>query len=226
MGEVFSRARWTTFKLEAVLSGDVRDLLKPLGFSKTARTFTRQRGPLWDMVNFQRNKYNRVTPYQSFFVNVGVGSSEIDAVWRTFTATPIHSRSIYDQRWESVVPNLPWEVIFDLGTETDTLAALLCEGLERVLPVLEEFTTTDDLVQWAIANNKLHRMEPVCSYLAAIGDTERLRAYIGALRADFGHQPRWEIFNRDLVHATYAISDELIALGILDPLPEFDDYGM
>ena len=117
-------------------------------------------------------------------------------------------------------------MIFDLGTETDTLAALLCEGLKRVLPVLEGFTTTDDLVPWAIANNRLHRMEPVCSYLAANGGIERLRAYIGALRAEFGHQPRWEIFNRDLVHATYAISDELIALGILDPLPEFDDYGM
>ena len=162
----------------------------------------------------------------SFFVSVGVGSSEIDAERRTFIDKPAHTRSIYDKRWESVVPDLPWEVIFDLGIDTDALGALLCAGLERVLPLLEDFTTTDELVQWAITNNKLHRMEAVCSYLAATDDIEQLRSYIGALRAEFGHQPRWEIFNGQLVSATYACSDDLIELGILDPLPEFDDFGM
>lgn len=202
MGEVFTRSMSNTWKLEEVLSSDVRALLKPLGFRKTSRTFTRKRGPLWDMINFQGNKSNRVRPYQSFFVNVGVGSSEIDAEWRTFIDKPAHTRSIYDKRWESVVPDLPWEVLFDLGTDTD------------------------ELVQWAIENNKLHRMEAVCSYLAGTDDIERLSSYIGALRAEFGHQPRWEIFNGQLVSAAYACSDELIALGILDPLPEFDDFGM
>ncbi len=226
MGKVFPRSSWLTGNLEGVLSSQVRALLKPLGFTKTGRTFTRKRGPLWDMINFQSNRSNRVTPYQSFFVNVGVGSSDVDAEVRTFVAKPAHARSIYDKRWESVVPDLPWEVIFDLGTQTDALGALLCAGLERVLPVLEGFTTTDELVQWAVRNNKLHRMELVCSYLAATGDIEQLRSYIGALRADFGHQPRWEVFNRELADATYACSDELIELGILDPLPEFDDYGM
>ncbi len=209
------RGKFLRWRMEELLSGDVRECLKAQGFSKAAYTFRRTRAPLWDSMNFQPSRWNRVTPHYGFFVNVGVGSTEIEDAQRelgVFTA-PL---SIFERRWENVVPDLPCEVTFDAGTDMAAFATELCDDLRRALTVIEGFTTTAELVQWAVSHNKLHRMQPVCSYLAANDDIDTLAAYIGSLRAQFGHQDRWKIFNRQLIEAAGRCGANLVRLGILD----------
>ncbi len=205
--------------LDWMLSARIRPHLKAQGFTKSGRTFQRKRSPLWDSVNFQGSQWNNVTPYSAFFVNIGVGSAEIDAAQQQPDGS-LPPMPIFDRRWERVVPELPWEVTFDQHSDVEVLAAGICDGLTQVLAVIDRFTTTAELVDWAIGNNKLHRMERVCRYLAASGDLPLLSAYIGALREQFGDQPRWVIFNRQLTAATGACSATLIRSGVLDPLPD------
>ncbi|WP_082949893.1 DUF4304 domain-containing protein [Mycobacterium sp. ACS4331] len=209
------QGKFLRWKMEELLSHDVRKFLKAEGFSKAGYTFRRSRAPLWDSINFQPSKWNRATPHYGFFVNVGVGSTEIEDAQRelgVFTA-PL---SIFDRRWENVVPDVPDEVTFDAGTDMPAFATELCDDLRRVLTSVEGFTTTAELVQWAVAHNKLHRMQPVCSYLAANDDIDMLSAYIDSLRTQFGHQDRWEIFNSQLVVAAGRRGANLVRLGILD----------
>ena len=210
-----SQAQLLRETLEWMLADRVRPHLKARGFTKSGRTFRRKRYPLWDTINFQGSKWNSVTPYSGFFVNIGVGSIEIDAAQQ-------HSNAqvpIFDRRWERVVPELPDQVTFDQHSDVQLLAGTICHGLTQVLAVVDGFTTTAELVNWAVAHNKLHRMEQVCRYLAATGDIPLLSAYIDSLREQFGDQSRWAIFNRQLTEATDSYSAELVQLGILDPLP-------
>ena len=210
------------FDMEWMLSDKIRPFLRSRGFTKSGRTFRRSRAPLWDTVNFQSNRHNRVTQHYGFFVNIGVGSAEIDTAQRNLgvRARPL---PIFDRRWEDVVADLPYEVRFDNLTELGMFADQLCEDLARTLAVTETFTNTDELVRWAIAYNKLHRMEPVCSYLAATGDFESLEQYVHSLRDQFGHQDRWAIFNRQLIEATGPHSRLLMDRGILDEPSTVDD---
>ncbi|MBN3458017.1 DUF4304 domain-containing protein [Mycobacterium sp. DSM 3803] len=208
---VESEARGASFRrrFEVLLSEDVRPFLKARGFTRSGRAFRRQRGPLYDVVDFQGNRWNGVTPWHGFFVNIGVGSADVDAVCER----PL---CLLSRRWEGVVENLPHELAFDDTTDMTAFAERLCEGLDQVLVVIEKITTTDELVRWAIANNKLAAMEHTCAYLAATDDIDALTEYISALREQFGHQPRWEIFNSQLTEATGSWSETLVERGVLD----------
>ena len=64
-------------------------------------------------------------------------------------------------------------------------------------------------------------MQKTCAFLAAAGDLERLRRYVGTLRQAFGTDPRWAIFNRQLAGAAGELAADLRAEGLLDePCPQ------
>lgn len=180
---------------ESVLSDAVRPALGEHGFTRSHNTFRRSRGPLYDVINFQPNWNNSVTPWYGFFVNVGVGSVEIDR------ACPGHDPQLHahegfllDRRWEHLVPGAPYELRFDLTTNLSAFSARLCENLRRVLVAVEELHSTRDLVEYAVANNLLIAYEKTCCYLAATEDTDTLNGYVARLHENFGHQERWAIF--------------------------------
>lgn len=196
--------------LERVLSGQVRTLLRSHGFTKSRRTFSRHRDPLYDTVNFQGNKWNGLESWHGFFVNVEVASTEIDAL--SGEKTPVLHR-----RWKRVVPELPSEVRFDMSTDADRLAEQLCDGLSKVLRQLDAFDSTYSLAHWAVAHNKLWSMEATCAYLASVDDVETLVGYIESLTAEFGHETRWPFFNDQLIDATGRWAPELTRRGLLTP---------
>lgn len=204
---------------DAVLSEGVRPFLRSRGFAKSGRTFRRTRGPVHDMINFQGNKWNSVTPHHGFFVNVGVGSSEIDAAYnaqRKDGTSPTSAGYILETRWESLVPDAPKEVTFDETTDMINFADMLCTNLDRVLAVIDPIDTTAALAQWAISNKSLHRMARTCSYLAVIGDTESLTHYVSIARERFGDSPRWPVVGREICDATGAAGRSLQDQGLLD----------
>ncbi|WP_246231376.1 hypothetical protein [Mycolicibacterium sediminis] len=125
---------------------------------------------------------------------------------------------LLDRRWESIVPDLPYEVRFDRNTDLIDFAAALCDGLEEVIAVIEEYASTTALVQYAVTYNYLHHYEETCCYLAAIADVDTLAGYVGVLRDRFGHQDRWVNFNRRISEVTGKHTATLLGLGLLDPL--------
>jgi len=72
--------------------------LKSRGFTKSGTTFSRTRGPLYDVINFQGDRWNGVTAWHGFFVNVGVGSADVDAV-RPRPVTDRRSVHNHQERW-------------------------------------------------------------------------------------------------------------------------------
>jgi hypothetical protein len=182
---------------ESVVSNEVAPALRPHGFTRSQNTFRRSRGPLYDVINFQANWNNGVTPWYGFFVNVGVGSVEIDQ------ACPGHGPELHrpeefllDRRWEHLVPDAPYEVRFDVTTDMSDFAARLCENLVLVLDGVERLQSTRELVEYAVAENLLIAYEKTCCYLAATGDTDTLARYVARLHDTFGQQDRWQIFSR------------------------------
>lgn len=206
---------------ELVLSNDVRPLLKSYGFAKSGRTFRRSRGPLYDMIGFQGNWYNGVTPWHAFFINVGVGSTEVDAVWLDQSRSGMPPNGyLLDRRWESVVPGAPDELRFDHESDMAEFVDGLRVGLTQVVAVFDEFDCTSTLVRYAVENNLLIQYDLTCCYLAAVDDGDTLIAYVGLLHDRFGHQERWSIFSRRISQVTGAWTSTLIQLGLLEPIDE------
>jgi len=181
---------------ESVLANEVVPTLRSHGFTRSKNTFRRSRGPLYDVINFQANWNNSVTPWYGFFVNVGIGSAEIDE------ACPGHDPALHqpagfllDHRWEHLVPDAPYELRFDQTTDMSAFAARLCANLGRVVEVVERTPSTRALVEYAVTNNLLIAYEKTCCYLAATGDIDTLSRYVARLQASFGHQDRWAIFS-------------------------------
>jgi uncharacterized protein DUF4304 len=202
-----------------MLFTEVRSFLRSRGFTGSGNIFRRKRGPLYDMIGFQENWHNGVTPWHAFFINVGVGSAEIDAACPGHDCQ-VHPRGghLLDRRWESVVPDLPYELRFDHTTDMTAFSAELCDGLARTLEETERIDSTAALVRYAVENNLLIQYEKTCCYLAAIDDIETLTTYVALLRDWFGHQDRWTIFSRKISVATGSHALTLRKQGVLDPV--------
>jgi hypothetical protein len=204
---------------EAMVSSDVGLFLRARGFDVSGSSFERERGPLYDMINFQADWHNGTMSWHGFFVNVGIGSAEVD------TACPGYERvahplkgSLLQHRWEHLVPDLPYEVRFDHRTDMRQLAAALCDGLDLALAEMERISTTKQLVRYAVDNNLLIEYDKTCRYLAAIDDIETLTEYVTTLHNCFGHQDRWSIFDRNITTAVGRWARVLRERGVLGPI--------
>jgi Domain of unknown function (DUF4304) len=204
---------------EAMVSSDVVLFLRARGFDVSGPSFERERGPLYDMINFQADWHNGTMSWHGFFVNVGIGSAEVD------TACPGYERvahplkgSLLQHRWEHLVPDLPYEVRFDHRTDMRQLAAALCDGLDLALAEMERISTTKQLVRYAVDNNLLIEYDKTCRYLAAIDDIETLTEYVTTLHNCFGRQDRWSIFDRNITTAVGRWARVLRERGVLGPI--------
>lgn len=206
---------------DSMLATDIGPFLVERGFTKSGSTFGRRRGPLYDMIGLQGNWHNGVTPWHAFFVNVGVGSVDVDA------ACPGHEGEAHppdghllDRRWEALVPELPYEMRFHRDTDMTAFSAGLRGGLGRVMEELEGISSTGSLVRYAVEHNLLIQYEKTCCYLAATDDFETLSHYVATLRNSFGHQERWSYFNRRISAVTGPWTAGLRESGILDQVRE------
>jgi hypothetical protein len=66
---------------ELMLATDVRPFLGARGFTQRDNAFRRSRGHLYDVIGFQANWHNGNTPSHGYFINVGIGSTEVDSTW-------------------------------------------------------------------------------------------------------------------------------------------------
>ncbi|RAV11683.1 hypothetical protein DQP55_13765 [Mycolicibacterium sp. GF69] len=203
---------------EAMVSGDVGPFLRARGFDISACSFKRERGPVYDMIYLQPDWHNGTMAWHGFFVNVGIGSAEVDA------ACPGYERARYplkgsllQRRWEDLVPDLPYEVRFDHRTDMRQFAAALCDSFDLVLAEMEQISTTKQLVRYAVDNNLLIEYDKTCRYLAAIDDIDTLTEYVTRLHDCFGHQDRWSIFSREISTAAGRWARELGKRGLRDP---------
>lgn len=201
---------------DRLVADEVRPFLNARGFTDGGSEFVRKRSPLYDVIEFQENWHNGPgTGSHGFFVNVSVGSTDVDAVWPISPAPLVH-HGVLQRRWEYLVPELPYECRFTYGTDMELFAEHLCMGLDLVLTELARFDSTPILMRWAVAHNKLIQMEKTCCYLAAMGEIDLLTQYVAELRDCFGGQQRWTIFNRRIVEVTGAAAAALIEAGLLD----------
>jgi len=172
------------------------------------------------MINVQGSTRNSGQLHHEFFVNVGVGSTEIDAVvteWPRADDKPVREH-VLDSRWWKIVPRLPADVRFDFLTPRDDLAAELVDGVRRVVEFFDSLETSRDLARWAARNNVLHHMDKTVAYLASIDDHLTLVAYAHTIRRSVVDDGRWPFFNRRFADAAGPAASALIDAGALDPL--------
>lgn len=204
-----------TPRFEAMLTRDVEPFLAARGFNRKDYAFRRTRGVMYDLIDFQGDWYNDERTWHGFFVNVGVGSTEVDAPWPGPRPDPPIGY-LLSRRWEDVVPGLPYEPSFRATTNMTRFGAALCQGLGEVVDVIERFDGTTSLVAYAVDRNLLIAYERTCCYLAAVDDLDTLADYVRQLRDCFGHQERWSIFNANISAVAGAHRTSLVALGLLD----------
>lgn len=206
-------------RFDALLSDAVRPMLKERGFAKSGPTFTRRRGPLYDVINFQGSDVNGTGLLHRFYINVGIGSVDVDAAGgEPASARPKLDGCVVSRRWEELVDGAPARIEIRPDSHLDELREQLLNRLDRLVAVLDAVPTTDALVELAVERNRLHQMQKSCAYLAATGDVARLRRYVAKLRQEFGDDLRWPIFNRQLCAAVGAAAAGLRAEGLLDEL--------
>lgn len=181
---------------DLMLSNDVRPVLRAHGFTKKASTFRRRRGALYDMINFQGNKWNDPHQQVGFFVNVGIGSTEIDVLGLDNDYGPSEFDYMIDRRMEQLIAGLPAELRLDRSTDRAVFADELIGYVEQIVTALDAIATTHDLLDNVMQRNGLHKMEKTCRYLAYIGDTESLANYVTRLHDRFADDHRWEFFSR------------------------------
>ncbi|WP_338856418.1 DUF4304 domain-containing protein [Gordonia hongkongensis] len=205
-------------QFDDVLSQRVRPNLRAHGFRKAGRIFRRERGPLYDMIGFQADKWNGVTQHFGAFVNVGVGSADMDAVHLDHPRTdgvPVREY-VLERRWERLNPALPGELMLDDATDLEQFADVLTAGLDTVVESMSALDSTTELTQWAVSNNRLQRMEKTCRYLASVADVQTLSRYARSLRDEFGNEPRWPAFAQVILEASGSVADRLVADGSVD----------
>ncbi|WP_084357050.1 DUF4304 domain-containing protein [Mycolicibacterium wolinskyi] len=205
---------------DAVVSDDVSPFLRARGFEISGSSFERERGALYDVIDFQADRHNGTMSWHGFFVNVGVGSAEVDTAWSGYerAAHPLKG-SLLQRRWEYLVPDLPYEVRFDHSTDMPQFAAALCDGVDLVLAEMERISTTEQLVRYAVDSNLLIEYDKTCRYLAAIDDIDMLTEYVTTLHNCFGHQDRWSIFSSHISAAVGNWARVLQERGVLTRLP-------
>jgi Domain of unknown function (DUF4304) len=204
---------------EVMISADVGPSLRARGFDVSGSSYERKRGPLYDMINLQADRHNGTTSWHGFFVNVGIGSAEVDSACPGYerVAHPLKG-SLLQHRWEHLVPDLPYEVRFDHRTDIRELAAALCDGFDLALAEMERISTTKQLVRYAVDNNLLIEYDKTCRYLAAIDDIDTLTEYVTTLHNCFGRQDRWSIFSRNISTAVGRWAPVLRERGVLHPI--------
>jgi hypothetical protein len=203
-------------RFDALLTDDVRALLGARGFAKSGSTFTRRRGSLYDVINFQGSDVNGTGLLHRFYVNVGIGSVDVDAAaGEAPTARPKLDRCLFQRRWTELVEGAPARIELRPETDLDEVREPLRTQLAAVVTVLDTVATTDALIDLAIERNRLQQMQKTCTYLAAAGDLERLGRYVSTLRQAFGTDSRWAIFNRQLAAAAGPMAADLTAAGLL-----------
>ncbi len=204
---------------ESMMSTDVAQFLGARGFVRINNEFRRHRGALDDVIDFQENWHNGSVRWHGFFVNVGVASVEIDSACAEQGRVRTRAnRYLLSRRWESLVPELPYELRLRPDTDITTFAGQLCRGLGLLLDALERMDSTAALVRYAVENNLLIAYETTCCYLAAIGDIETLTRYVATLRDCFGHQERWSIYSREIRAETGRWASTLSERGVLGPV--------
>ncbi|WP_231984683.1 DUF4304 domain-containing protein [Mycobacterium sp. 852014-52144_SCH5372336] len=156
-----------------MVSADVGPFLRARGFGISDRSFKRERGRLYDMIHLQPDWHNGTMSWHGFFVNVGIGSFEVDAACPGYERVrhPLKG-SLLQRRWEHLVPDLPYEVRFDRRTEMRQFAGAPCDGFDLGLVEIEQISTTEQLVRYAVDNNLLIEYDKTCRYLAAIDDID------------------------------------------------------
>lgn len=200
-----------------MVSADVGPFLQARGFDVASAGFERVRGPLYDVINFQADRHNGTMSWHGFFVNLGIGSTEVDSACPGYerAAHPLKG-SLLRHRWEVLVPELPYEVRFDHRTDMRQLAAALCAGLGLALAEMERISATRQLTRYAVDNNLLIEYDKTCRYLAEIDDIDTLTEYVTTLYDCFGHQDRWSIFSRNISTAVGRWAQVLRDQGVLD----------
>ncbi|MGV0812830.1 DUF4304 domain-containing protein [Mycolicibacterium boenickei] len=201
-----------------MVSADVGPFLRARGFDISGSSFERERGPLYDIINFQADQHNGTMSWHGFFVNVGIGSVEVDSACPGYERAnhPLKG-SLLQHRWEQLVPDLPYEVRFDHRTDMRQFAAALCDGLDLTLAEMERTSSTKQLVRYAVAHNLLIEYDKTCRYLAAIDDIDTLTEYVSTLHDCFGRQDRWSIFDRNITTAVGRWAPVLRERGVLGP---------
>lgn len=207
-------------RFNALVSEHIRPFLRDRGFARSGPAFSRRRGSLYDVISFQGSQSNGLEAMQhKFYVNVGIGSVEIDGGDGTSPRTrPKLEDCLVRRRWERVADGAPSEVDILPDSDPDEVAELVRHWLGHVVAFLESLDRTDVLVDLAIDGNALQEMQKTCAYLARTEDVERLRRYVGALRDRFSAETRWTILNRQIARAVGPYAGELLGTGLLDEL--------
>ncbi|MCS3780025.1 DUF4304 domain-containing protein [Tsukamurella ocularis] len=202
---------------DEVLSQGVRPLLREHGFVKSGRSFTRRRGPIYDRIHFQGSSVNSYAPPHRFYVNVDVGSTDIDDAYLGWNNDRrLKTEPILTGRWEQFVDGAPDRVEWDLDTDQAALIEMIRQNVLEALAVIDPLSTTAKLVDWGVAEGGANHLAKLSAYLVTIGDLDTLTIYISRLYSRWSEDSRWPMFSGFLRGAIGEAAEPYIARGLLD----------
>lgn len=127
--------------LDVLITVHVQPFLVSNGFSRSSRIFTRCRGQLYDRINFQGSRSNTGSPQDRFYVNIGVGSQEMDAFYLWWNNNREPSREyVLNKRWEDLVESVPAEVT--IGQQSTELPRMILSKLDRTPASIDALRAT------------------------------------------------------------------------------------
>jgi len=101
--------------------------LKPLGYRKNEKTFSKDMGVYWLRFNFQSSRSNGLSDTWEFFINIGVEFKDLEPEpWWSFFA---HTH--WASRIDEVIPDAPANWRYHLSTNRDDLAQEITELLVK-----------------------------------------------------------------------------------------------
>ena len=176
----------------------IKPFLKAHGFYKKGMYFYKKDDDLIFMLNFQKSQFNSAENLV-FYVNFGIYTTSMDTLLgRDVVLEPKISDGYVIKRLDAITcSNNPWYTI-NHRTNVDELAILIEQELVALVRFVETMTSLEDLVNFMIRENGLHRYEELFEYLLIGYDFMRLVPYIQHLYKRFGHEERWSIFAKNL----------------------------
>jgi hypothetical protein len=167
-------------------------LLKSYGYARRGQNFRRQKGGNWDMLFFQKGKWNTKTELE-FTVNLGIFSRAIDNFYQEWgkETPPEWGYDHWRKRIGSLLPGGrdKWWVI-DASTELPKLIEELKSVLPLAIAEVEKYIRDEDFRDYFLADPhncggyvNQHRLKCLAVLVTVYGPPEKLPAIFAEWRA-------------------------------------------
>ncbi|WNS41485.1 DUF4304 domain-containing protein [Paenibacillus sp. MMS20-IR301] len=179
-----------------LIKNEVKPFFAGHGYSKKNLFFYKAEGT--QFYSFQLQKLAGNTRNQiMFYVNCCIYSIGLEPFQARPTKTaPPGENPHFTVRIAEIVPAAPDRYSLTSDTDADKFTAELLQHLEEALMFMHTMTGAREIVDYYMDRTALHLSEETFRFLLHAGDRETADQYLLKLRAKYGSEPRWTIWEK------------------------------